>query len=254
MSKGFRLTGFSGQVGVAIISCGVLMFASTAASYYDSLYASKLGASPIIIGVINSTGLLSAAISGILLGWVAEQYGIKRAVLFMLGLFLIHQTIYTLAWSWWVLIAAVAVSSRMIRIGPFADIIIVTSTSPERRAFIVSLSRLIWNSLSVIAPMMAAVLVTSSGGITVEGIRPLYGMQLILCLLTFLYLTYSLPPTVGRIGLQGSYKQKLSSIFGEYLDAFKGEKYLKRWILLENRSNFRPRPGSPFLLALAGGG
>lgn len=114
----------------------------------------------------------------------------------------------------------------MIRIGPFADIIIVTSTSPERRAFIVSLERLIWNSLSVIALMMAAVLVTSSGGITVEGIRPLYGMQLILCLLTLLYLTYSLPPTVGRIGLQGSYKQKLSSIFGEYLDAFKGRSIL----------------------------
>lgn len=234
------------HVRAAIIGCGVLTFASAATAYYDSLYASSLGAEPVEIGLINSVALLNTAASGVLIGWVAEWYGVRRAVLLMLGLFLVHQAIYTLAWNWWVLVAAVAVSSRMVRMGPFADIIIVTSVNPERRAFVISLSRVVWNSLAMAAPMVAAVIVSSFGGISSVGIRPLYVMQLALCLLVFLYLARSLPPTVGRIGLRDGQRQRPTRILGDYLDSVRGDAHLRRWVLLRILQSFGMSLAAPF--------
>ncbi|MGQ9478513.1 MAG: MFS transporter [Thermoproteota archaeon] len=164
----------------------------------------------------------------------------------MLSIFLIQQIIYTFAWSWWILIATIALGGRMIRMGPFADIIIVTTVSLERRAFIISLSRVAWNSLSIAAPMVAAVIVTSFGGISTEGIRPPYLMQLTLCLIVFIYLSYSLPSTVGRIGRRDNNRLKLTSIFREYLDAIKGERYLKQWVIMRIIQSLGGSLAAPF--------
>ncbi|MGQ9478512.1 MAG: hypothetical protein ACUVQ0_00605 [Thermoproteota archaeon] len=64
---------FEKEVLAAIISCGILVFAFTAVAYYDTLYAYSLGANSFGISLINSVGLLSAAISGVFIGLVAEQ-------------------------------------------------------------------------------------------------------------------------------------------------------------------------------------
>jgi MFS family permease len=241
-----KLRGLDQRVKVAIISCGILTFASVLVSRYEPLYAASLGADPIIIGLLNSIGSLSTAISGVFIGWVAERYNVKKAILLMIGLFIIHQTIYSMAWSWWLLVLATLISGRVIRMGPFADIIMVTATEPSRRSFVISLSRVVWNFLSVFAPMLAAVIVVYFGGINVQGIRPLYLLQLTLTILVFIYVFIRLPPTLGRVDRAGISSSKHTSVIQSYREAFKGEKYLKRWVLLRIIQTFGQNIAMPF--------
>jgi MFS family permease len=110
-----------------------------------------------------------------------------------------------------------------------------------------SFSRVIWGIINIFAPMVAAFIVANFGGIKAEGIRPLYYIQIGLSLFVFLFIAWKLQPLLRDNG-----KKKLTSgsnLFGvlrDFQDFFKGEKRLKRWMMLRITQQFGINLALPF--------
>ncbi len=234
------------RVKVAMVSTGITSFGTQMTSRYDQVYATDLGANPVDIGVLNSLGAAFSAVLAVPLGWAVERYSVKRVMLFDLALFAVHLSLFALAGNWLMLIPAYILSTRLLRMGALADIIFVTVTEPRRRGMIISLSRVVWNILSIFGPITAALIVSYYGGMNVQGIRPLYTFQLISVVSVFLFVAWKLPPTLGRVDGRQRLGRGWASILMDYREALKGEKHLKRWVLLRTIQTFGTSLASPF--------
>ena len=188
MLEGFfnLFKGLDQRVKVAIAGTGIISWSQQLTSRYDQLYATSLGAKPVDLGLLNSVSAAIRAIISMPMGWAAEKYSIKKVMLLILTLFAANTAIFAFARNWWVLTFAYILSARVIRMMPLADIIFVTVTEPHRRSVIMGLSRLVWGIINIFAPMVAAIIVSSSGGINAQGIRPLYYIQLVSIISVFL--------------------------------------------------------------------
>ncbi len=231
---------------VAMVSTGITSFGIQMTSRYDQVYATDLGANPIDIGMLNSLGAAFSAILAVPLGWAIERYSVKKVMLFDLVLFALHLSLFALAGNWLMLIPAYILSTRLLRMGPLSDIIFVTVTEPRHRGVTISLSRVVWNILSIFGPITAALIVSHYGGIGAQGIRPLYILQLISVASVFLFVAWKLPPTLGRVDGRQRLSRGWLGLLKDYQEALKGEKHLKRWILLRTIQTFGTSLVSPF--------
>lgn len=157
-------------------------------------------------------------------------------------------TLFALAGRWWMLIPAFVIGSRMVRIIPLTDIIFISTTEPERRASVMSISRVIWGILNIFAPIAAAIIVAYYGGINAEGIRPLYFLQLLLTLSVLFLLGRYLRPLTRSIVCEKDDRISYESGFLQgYRDFFQGERWLKRWMILRIVRQFGENLAFPFV-------
>ncbi|MFB0523134.1 MAG: MFS transporter, partial [Candidatus Bathyarchaeia archaeon] len=240
--------GLDGRVKVAIAGIGIQNWGQRLSMQYNQLYAMDLGADAVALGLLNSIGAAVSSIVSVPLGLATEKYTVKRIMLLGLALTAISATIFILAGDWWILIPAFIMGGRLIRIMPLTDIIFITATKPEQRATIMSLSRVIWGMLDMFAPMMAALIVASYGGINAQGIRPLYYIQLVLTIFVLFFIAGKLQPLpVHNDRKGGELGSKGMSFFREYRELFRGEKWLKRWIGLRIIQQFGASLAMPFV-------
>lgn len=235
------------RVKVAFAAMSLSGFGTRMTNRYDPLYATDLGASPANLGLLTSISSAVSSIIAIPMGWAVENYSVKKVMLFNIALFLVHLVIMGLAGNWLMLIPAYIVSTRLLRMGPLADIIFVTTVKPERRGTIISLSRVINYVLAIFSPMIAAFVVTSFGGINAQGIRPLYFIQLAIMGSLFFLVARYLPPTLGRVDQRKKSGLSLSNLVNSYRDALKDEKYLQRWVALRIIQGFSTSLAIPFI-------
>ena len=73
---------------------------------YLSIYIVALGATVTQLGIINSLGMIAAAIFGPLTGWFIDRTGPKKIYLFGIGLLIISYLTYAIAQSWPITIIA----------------------------------------------------------------------------------------------------------------------------------------------------
>jgi MFS family permease len=233
---------------VAMVSNGITSFGTQMTSRYDQVYATSLGANPVDIGVLGSLGAAFSSIIAVPLGWAIERYSVKKVILFDLTLFAIHVAMFSLAGNWLMLIPAYILSTRVLRMGPLADIIFVTVTKPQRRGTVISLSRVVWNVISIFGPITAASIIAYSGGINAQGIRPLYFLQFVSIVSVFLFVAWKLPPTLGRVDGRHRSGSGWTTLLRDYREVLKGEKHLKRWVLLRTIQTFGTSLASPFAM------
>lgn len=216
---------------VLLTSIGLHTWSSSLSSQYNQLYAVALGANPIELGSLDSIGGVVSSIFSAPAGWLIDRYGVKSMLVLGLILSTVVAAVYGFASNWWMLIPAIILMRiSMLLIMPLTDIIIIGTTEPRSRALAMGLSRTIWAIPSVLAPFTAAVIVSSFGGINVEGIRPLYFIQLVAFLIAMIFTIVMLEPLpIQRISLQStSRKLNLLRYYGEFL---KSEKWLKHWLI-----------------------
>ena len=201
---------------------------------YNQLYATALGANPVELGTLTSLRSVVSALLATPSGWLADRYGPKRVLLLGLTCVAAIAANYWVAGSWVVLMPAfllMGVGQGLIM--PYVDMALITYGRPENKSLIISLSRTLWAIPRTVAPLAAAVIVTHFGGITADGIRPLYALQLGLAVVVVLAIAVWLQPPSGaasdapRASVRGG-----RGFLQDFRDVFAGERYLTRYLVM----------------------
>jgi MFS family permease len=156
---------------------------------YSSIYATLLGASPVQLGSLQSTGNAVGALAALPAGWFIDYYSLKIVFLIGTAMLAASSLLYFAAPLWTWLYVAVTIYYLGSRITCTACTVTCAAELPnEGRATGRGLCRTLASPVAIATPMLAAWLISQFGGIRVEGIRPLFVVQGIIFVTIFVLL------------------------------------------------------------------
>jgi MFS family permease len=158
---------------------------------YSSLYATLLGANPVQLGSLQSVGNAVGALAALPAGWFIDYYSLKNVFLMGTALLAASGLLYFVAPDWVWLYAAIIIYYLGSRITCTAcTVTCAGELRNEGRATGRGLCRTLASPVAIASPLLAAWLISQFGGISVEGIRPLFAVQaLIFVIILFLLMT-----------------------------------------------------------------
>ncbi len=205
-------------------------FLSSLTGPYNAIYAVGLGADAVQLGSLSSVGSAVSALISAPVGWLVDRYGIKRFYLLALALPVAGSLLYALAHDWRILVATAilaAISARVISTG--CSVICADSVQNKDRVTAQNVCGTLGAIASMVSPLIAAYLVSVSGGMTVEGIRPLYYVQAVGYGLVFVFVAIQLrKPKLGQTaGAPAGF-----AFLTDFRTLFRGRRDLWRWVAL----------------------
>jgi len=203
---------------------------------YSNIYIRELGASPVELGAVNS----ASGIGGTLISMPLGRYSVRKIFLFGVALLTLVPLMYAVAYRWEFIAPAILISGLGMRLGSCV-VICDLSLPNEDRATGKALCEGIGALPALFAPTLAAVLITWFGGINVEGIRPLYGVQFAARIILFVYVALVMTEIVRPKREQG----KVNSL-GDFKEVFRRGTAVKRWLLFLSLSTFTGTMMTPF--------
>jgi MFS family permease len=234
---------------VAITRSAANTFLLNLTAQYDSIYTVALGANSVELGTINSIGNGVSALISMPVGWLIDRYGLKPFYLLGMGLLAGVALLYALAPTWQAIIAAMIIFSiSMSLTGTGCSVICADSVGNEDRATAQNLCVTLASLCSMVAPLAAPALITAFGGMTVEGIRPLYYVRFVGYALILFFVAAQLRepkrvPTLEPMANPG--------FIGDFRQIFKTGGPLRRWLLVASLTWFPMAVTSPFLQLFA---
>jgi MFS family permease len=220
------------RVGVARASANNLLMSLT--NQYNAIYAAALGADAVQLGSLSSLGSAMSTLISIPVGWSVDRWGIRLFALLAIVLSAGSALLYALARDWRALIAAAIFASIATRLsGTSSSVICADSVQNRDRVTAQNLCGTLSALVSMTAPLLAAYLVTASGGMNLEGIRPLYYIQFAGYGLVFLFVAAQLREPRRRQVENGKGRWGFVTDFRQL---FKGKSILRRWIILSART------------------
>ncbi len=216
------------RVGVARSAANSFLVSLT--SQYNGIYATGLGADSVQLGTITSVGSAISSLIALPVGWLVDRRGVK---LFFLGAILLSAggaLLYGLAYDWRLLIVAAMLTSISTRlIGTGSSVICADSVNNPDRFTAQNLCGTLSSMASIVSPLIAAYLITLSGGVNVEGIRPLYYIRFVGYGLIFLLIATQLREPRGKD--LGQTADGLRFVDG-FRQLFLRKPTLRRWIAI----------------------
>jgi MFS family permease len=248
-----RVTSFIGRqkhnYRVAVTRSAVSSFLLNLTAQYDSIYTVALGADSVELGTVNSIGNGISALISIPVGWLVDRHGLKRFYLLGMALLAGAALACALAPGWQAIIfAAILLSISMRLTGTSCSVLCADSVRNKDRATAQNVCVTSASILSMIAPLVAAWLVTASGGLTVEGIRPLYYIRFVGYVLVFLFVAAQLKELRATGRAEAVAKP---GFIGDFKQLFKGEGHLKKWLIIASLTWFPMAMTAPFLQLFA---
>jgi MFS family permease len=201
---------------------------------YQPIYISALGASPLVLGYINS---ISGAINTLLAiptGVVADRVGIKKVLLWTLGLSIISSLIFAVAGSWEIAAVALSLSAvAFILERTVCPMICGSTLGTDERVTGMGICDTVSFFPQLIAPIVGAMLITYFGGMNPTGIRPLYWIQTVGLVVAFLIVWFKFENP--RQHVLGQQKESVLSNLSKVLEE---GTMVKRWLLLTMLTSF----------------
>jgi MFS family permease len=209
---------------VLVRSAGANLLMNLTGSY-TSIYTAELGADPVTLGSMNSVGSLVNTVISMPSGWFSDRYDLKRVMGIGMAVQVVMIGLYAFARDWtWILLA--------MAISPLTDALMFRSQTvmisdglrDEDRASGFGLRVVLAQLIGLMVPIPAAILVQHFGGLTVEGIRPLFYMRLagMVALYAYIYARlHGVPPQP---------RQERSTFLQDFREVFTGGRGLRAWI------------------------
>jgi len=190
-----------------------------------------LGATVTQVGIVNSSGMIAAGLLGPLTGWFIDRTGPKNIYLLGIGLLTISYFTYGIAQSWlFTIVAMVAYWLGFSLSIHSCAIVCGNSLVNEDRATGMTICETVAAGLLGMAgPMIGAWLITISGGVNANGIRPLFFFSLIITVSTFMIILTQLSGEKGRV--VGFAKP---NILRDLYQVLKQGRHLKRWLVISS--------------------
>jgi len=213
----------------------VLLIRGAAASFlmqlsqnFDNIYIVELGATPLQLGGIRAVGSAVSAVFSIPAGWLSDIYSIKKILLLGMVIQILSITFYAFAQDWrWIIIGVIFGTLTMTLVWRTQSIIIANSLTDRDRAKGYGFRTAIIQLFSLFAPTIGGVLVHLFGGISIEGIRPLYYIQLAGYAIIAIYVAIELEDI--RFKMEAGARRLLTG----FREMFKRGRALKRFALLQ---------------------
>jgi MFS family permease len=164
------------RVGAARLSANSFLVGLT--SQYGAIYTVGLGADSVQLGSLSSVGAAISALISTPVGWLMDRYGIKRLFLLAVVSTAGGSLLYALAHDWrFLVVGAILASIAASLSNTGCRVICADSVQSNDRVTAQNVCRTLASIAGMISPVVGAYLVTAFGGMTVEGIRPLYYLQ-----------------------------------------------------------------------------
>lgn len=155
---------------------------------YNSIYIKNLGDSETQIGMLSAISSGFGALFAIVTGWIADRRDKKKIFLLGASVGLFTPLVYFVTDVWVLLIFASTLEG--FRIGvilPAWQSMYANSVENNVRGTVYGIANTLMILPTIIAPIIGGLVVTHFGGLTVNGIRPLYIMQLVTLFLSWIY-------------------------------------------------------------------
>ena len=207
-----------------VLIASYMLFGLTNSLYtpFRSLYIRELGATPFIIGLMDSVGSAILAFIRIPGAFIADKYGRRKViVIFTFGAALSYG-FYVLAWDWRLILLAMIISSLSHIYQPALEAIEADSLPSDKRGFGYTLIWLLPGIPAFFGPIIAGYLVEKQG--MLSGMRFVYGIVFVVSLGIASIRWLFLKETIETDEQLGS-KELVSSMresFGSIVDAWNG--------------------------------
>jgi len=189
---------------------------------YQNIYITLLGASAFHLGLVNAFSNISGGLISAPLGWLQDKFSLKKIFLTGVALSLVVAALFGLATTWTMVIPAMLLYTVSLSVGACLTICDISVRDADRSTC-KGLCDGFFQIPSLFAPILAAFLITYFGGMSAQGIRPLYWIQfaggLILFLIVLISLTEIKRPPI----------QKSHGFLSDYNEVFQNGTGLKRW-------------------------
>ena len=233
---------------VAVTRAASQGFLLNLTSQYNSIFTVGLGADSMQLGTVSSIGGAISSLISMPIGWLADRYGIKLLQMGGIAMMAGSALIFGLAQSWQAIIAATILASISMRlIGTGCSVICASSVGTKDRVTAQNVCVTANSLLSMVAPLLAAYLVTRFGGMTVEGIRPLYYVRFVGYVLILGFLWWQLREPRRDTLAGGNAKGTFTADFREL---FQGG-IAGRWILVATITALPTAMMAPFIALYA---
>jgi MFS family permease len=155
---------------------------------YNSIYTTGLGADPVTLGSLSSVSAAVNMLISIPSGWLSDIYGLKKVMGVGMAIQVLMIAFYAFAKDWtWILMAMVLSPFTMALMFRSQTVMMSNGLRDEDRATGFGLRQIVGQVIGITAPIPAALLVNYFGGLTVEGIRPLFFIRMIGLALLYVY-------------------------------------------------------------------
>lgn len=195
---------------------------------YVDIYALKLGLAISALGSIRSISLFSSAIVSSAIGYIADMMSRKTAYIISMIIEALSAAAFTLANDWTLAALGFILSTISLNaLGGLEALLLTESTRGRHRAFSIGISDALSMLALVISPLVAAYMVNVFGGISREGIRPLFMIQFI-----GLAVTLVIASLVLKEHFRKGNDKSLGIILKDSVAIFK-RPWLRRWLLID---------------------
>ena len=199
---------------------------------YANIYITLLGASPVQLGAVNSGWGIAQSLISLPLGMIRDRFNIRKIYLFGVGMLIFVPLLYAIAPSWQLIAIAILLSGLGMMVGSCV-LICDLSLPPRDRATGKALCEGTGALPTILAPTMAAVLITLFGGISLGSIRNLYWLQFAARALLFVFVYRKLTDIV-----RPNNAPKKFDFIKEFGEVFKRGTAVKRWLLFQSTNMF----------------
>jgi MFS family permease len=171
-----------------IVRSGGGMFLFNLTGQYSSIFTKALGADNMTIAWLSSVSSFISMLISMPVGYITDNYNLKKVMGAGLFLNIAMVGMYAFAQNWrWIFVAMVINPFTMALMFRSQQVIITNELDSAERARGMGVRMQIAMVLGLISPIPAAFLVKSWGGLTIEGIRPLYYLRLVGMIILYSY-------------------------------------------------------------------
>lgn len=204
---------------------------------YQNIYIRQLGASPVNLGFINSFTPIMNTLISVPIGWLQDRYSLRYLFIMGIGLFSFVPIILALAPSWQWIPFAMILTAFCQKEG---SCMVICNISLENRDRLTakSICEGIGRIPTLFAPIAAAIIISRFGGLTVDGIRPLYWIRALASIILFLFVATQLKEIERPQLTWGKEDKQKYGFLASFRELFQQSSILNVWILYAAISSF----------------
>ena len=237
-----KLKNIPKQIKTILIKTFLSNFISGLSEPYDSIYISQFTSSKTQIGFLSSLNSFLISIFSLPSGFFADKFDRKKIYLFGLFISIFVPFFYFIANGWNLILIAILFAGISTAISsPAWNAIIANSVNDEERGYVYAIENVLTILPIIIAPMIAAKIIGNT--ISINNIKPIYLIQLILLIFLFIYVSIFLEKDEGFFSKRGS-------LIKDYKELLENNN-LKCWLKIKAVGAFIFGLSSPFLLIYA---